>query len=172
MTTFTESGMTFGPFLGENIFRIEQSDVYRKVREGVRMAEFLLLHSPDGQAHRLWVVEAKSSSPRPETQPNFDGFVEQIREKLVNAFSLGWACFQQRHKGAMDELPAPFKGLDLSAIEVRFVLVIKGHKEAWLVPLREALKETLRPTVKTWALGPSSVLVINDEMARRHRLVT
>ncbi|PNU19870.1 hypothetical protein C2E25_09980 [Geothermobacter hydrogeniphilus] len=173
MTTspIIESGMTFGPYPEGHCFYIEKSATYKNVQQGVRMAEFLLFRLDNGKPPVILVIEAKSSTPRPETQPNFDAFIEEIREKLVNAFSLGVASCLKRHLQAEEELPEPFKTLDLSAAEFRFVLVVNGHQEAWLPPIQEALKKSLHPAVKTWALPPTSVAVINDELARQHGLI-
>ncbi|WP_027186140.1 hypothetical protein [Desulfovibrio inopinatus] len=173
MTTqpIRESEMTFGPYPAGQCFYIEKSKTYADIQHGVQMAEFLLLRVDNGKPPVLWVVEAKLSTPRPETQPNFDEFITNIREKLVNAFSLGWASCLKRHQQAKTELPDPFKILDLSKAEVRFVLVINGHQEAWLPPIQEALKKALHSTVKTWNFAPTSVAVINEEIAKKHGLI-
>jgi len=117
------------------------------------------------------VVEAKSSSPRPETNPNFEDFIDEIREKLTNALSLGLAACLKRHKGTYAELPQPFKNLDLSSVDFRLILVINGHKETWLPPLQEALSKALLSTVKTWALSATAVAVINEELAKSSGLI-
>jgi hypothetical protein len=173
MTTkpIIESGMTFGPYPDGHCFYIEKSDCYKAIREHVQMAEFLLLPANKGRSPALWIVEAKSSTPRPETQPNFESFIAEIREKLINAFSLGWASCLRRHENAKAELPEAFKALDLSQTDVKFVLVIKGHQEAWLPPLQDALGIALRSTVKTWAFSPTSVAVINDKLAQQYGLI-
>lgn len=173
MTTepIIESGMTFGPYPEGQCFYIEKSNCYAAIQEHVQMAEFLLLVTKTGRSPVLWVVEAKSSTPRPETQPNFDKFIAEIREKLINAFSLGWASCLRRHENAEAELPEAFKALELSQTDVKFVLVIKDHQEAWLPPLQEALGIALRSTVKTWAFAPTSVAVINDTLAQQYGLI-
>lgn len=173
MTTeaIIESGMTFGPYAAGQCFYIEKSACYQRVQEGVQMAEFLLLRQQEGKEPVVWVVEAKSSSPRPETQPNFAEFVDEIRIKLTNAFMLGVAACLQRHSDAATELSAPFKALDLKHAGFRFVLVINGHQEEWLEPLQSAISLALKPVVKTWALPPVSVAVLNHVMAQQHGLV-
>lgn len=172
MTTeaIIESGMTFGPYPAGQCFYIEKSTCYEKVREGVQMAEFLLLRRQQ-QGPTVWVVEAKSSSPRPETQPNFAEFIDEIRTKLTNGFLLAVAARLQRHPAAGDELPAAFKALDLQAQGFRFVLVINGHKQEWLEPIQSALVQALKPVVKTWALPATSVAVLNHELAQQHGLI-
>lgn len=173
MTTepIIESDMTFGPYPEDHCFYIEKSKTYQKIQNGVQIAEFLLLRFDAEQHPTIWIIEAKSSSPRPETQPNFDEFIAGIKEKLVNAFSLGWASCMGRHQETDYELPASFRNLDLSKTKVRFVLVIKGHQEGWLPPLQEALTETFRSTIKTWNFSPTSVAVINEELAKEYRLI-
>ena len=166
-----ESGMTFGPYSDGHCFHIEKSATYLKVRQGVQMAEFLLIRLDNGKPSAVWVVEAKSSTPRPETQPNFDDFIEEIRDKLTNAFSLGVACCLRRHEAANAELPEPFKKLNLSSTGFRLLLVVNGHQEAWLPPLHDALSKALHPIVKTWALPPTAVAVINDEIAKQYGLI-
>lgn len=165
-----ESQMTFGPYPDGHCFYIEKSNCYEAIKANVQMAEFLLLKGSNDKPV-IWIVEAKSSTPRPETQPNFDDFIIEIREKLLNAFSLGWAAVLKRHLHANDELPGDFKTLDLSQADAKFVLVINGHKDSWLQPLQEALSKALRATIKTWALSPTSVAVINDKLAQNYGLI-
>lgn len=172
MTTgaIIESGMTFGPYPAGQCFYIEKSACYEQVQEGVQIAEFLLLKEQE-QGPTVWVVEAKSSSPRPETQPNFAAFIDEIRTKLTNGFLLAVAARLQRHPAAEHELPDAFKTLDLKARGFRFVLVINGHKQEWLEPLQSALVQALKPVVKTWALPATSVAVLNHELAQQHGLI-
>ncbi|MEG3969216.1 hypothetical protein QUA00_16575 [Microcoleus sp. T2B6] len=171
MTTepIIESGMTFGPYPEGDCFYIEKSETYQKINEGVKIAEFLLLHSQDDSI--VWIVEAKQSSPRPETQPNFDEFLLEIQEKLTNALTLSVATCLKRHS-TYEELPNSFQTLDLKKASFRLILVIKGHQEAWLPPLQDALKKALNPTIKTWNLSATSVVVLNDTMARLQGLIS
>jgi hypothetical protein len=171
MTTepIIESGMTFGPYPEGHCFYIEKSETYQKIKEGVKIAEFLLLHSQDDSI--VWIVEAKQSSPRPETQPNFDDFLLEIQEKLTNALTLSVATCLKRHS-TYEELPNSFQTLDLEKASFRLILVIKGHQEAWLPPLQDALKKALNPTIKTWNLSATSVVVLNDTMARLQGLIS
>lgn len=171
MTTepIIESGMTFGFYPEGHCFYIEKSATYQKIKQGVKIAEFLLLHSQDDSI--VWIVEAKQSSPRPETQPNFDDFLLEIQEKLTNALTLSVATCLKRHS-TYEELPNSFQTLDLEKASFRLILVIKGHQEAWLPPLQDALKKALNPTIKTWNLSATSVVVLNDTMARLQGLIS
>ncbi len=160
-----ESGMAFGPYPAGQCFYIEQSACYRQVQEGVQMAEFLLLRQ-QAKGPTVWVVEAKSSCPR-----DFAAYMDEIRAKLVNAFMLGVAACLGRHPVANAELPQGFKDLNLAASSFRFVLVIKGVPEYHLAVLQEALAALLRPVIKTWALPPTSVIVLNECGAQHNGLI-
>lgn len=172
MTTqpIIESGMTFGPYPEGRCFYIEKSKCYAAIRNHIKMAEFLWLRTSRG-IPVMWVVEAKSSAPHHETQPNFDDYIAEIREKLINAFSLGWATCLKRRPQAEAELPAGFKTLNLSQVDMKFVLVIKGHPDDGLTQLQNALIKELRSTVKCWAFTPNSVAVISDAGAEENGLI-
>jgi len=183
MMTINESDMTFGPFAKQDCFYLEKSAIYQQIQQDVKMAEFLLLRTKAtgpstvwvieaNDPSTVWVIEAKSSAPAPNNQERFDEYLDEIREKLTNALMLGVATCLHRHPNADLELPDSFKTLNLTAIHFKLVLVIKGFKDEWLVPLQEALSKKLRTTVKIWALSPNAVTVINDTMARKHGLIT
>lgn len=165
MEAIVESGMTFGPYPKGQCFYIEKSKCYIQVQEGVQIAEFLLLRQ---QQHgpTIWVVEAKSSCPR-----EYKSYIEEIRVKLLNAFMLGVAACLDRHAPAKDELPEPFRNLSLKTTSFRFVLVIKGVPDKHLVELQSALSAVLKPIVKTWAMHPTSVMVLNEISAEKHGLI-
>ncbi|GFH62755.1 MAG: hypothetical protein ZNDK_0526 [Candidatus Desulfovibrio kirbyi] len=167
-----ESGMTFGPYPDGYCFHIENSTVYQDIRhDGVWMAEFLLLRDTEENQPVMWVVEAKSSSPHPQPRLNFDKFITEIYEKLLNAFYLTLASRLGRYADGQKDLPEPFKNLDLSQTGVRFVLVIHGHREEWLHDIKYALEQTLNPAIKIWACGSNAVVVLNDELARECGLI-
>lgn len=172
MEPFVESGMTFGPYADGCCFRVEQSAAYLAIQDKVQIAEFLLLKLPTEEPPVIWIVEAKSSSPRPETQPNFNDFIAEIRDKLTNALMLGVTSILKRHPIALAELSDLFKSLDLATVGFRLILIIKGHQKSWLPPLQDALRSALHATTQTWALGPNAVAVINHEDARRYGMIT
>lgn len=172
MEPFIESEMTFGPYPDGHCFRVEVSETYRAIQDKVQMAEFLLLRTQEDAPPFVWIVEAKQSSPRPETQPNFNEFIGEIRDKLANALAVGVASILKRHPSADAELPELFKALDLGATGFRLVLIINGHQKAWLQPLQDALRSALHATAQSWALGPNAVVVINHEDAKRFGLIS
>lgn len=168
---FDESGMTFGSYDEELCFRIEASTTYQKLGDGIKIPEFLLLRFDVSNPPNVWVIEAKSSAPSPQTEPNFDEYIEDIREKLTNGLGLGIASILERHPSAAGELSTEFKNLDLATCSFRLILIIHGHEKNWLPPLQDTLTKALQPLVKTWALGVSVVAVLNEDGARKHGLI-
>ena len=158
-----ESGMEFVIQRGDNsLFYLEESQTYKEIQEGVKMAELLLLR-PESR-YKMWIIEAKSSSPHPETQPNFNEFIQEITEKFANALTLFIANYLKRHQNN-NELSEELQNYPLDDVKFVFVLIIKGHEKPWLVPLQEALGNSLRALLKTWGQS-SRVVVLNDVMAR------
>lgn len=110
--TIEESDMTFGPYEETNCFHIEKSQLYKKIQEGIKIAEFLLLEKDDQSMEKIWIIEAKKSSPRPATQPNFDDFIQDIYSKMNNTLSVFLAMYLHRHENHYEELPTHFKTLE------------------------------------------------------------
>lgn len=161
-----ESGMTFGPYPSDRFFHIEKSDIYLRLQEGVKMAEFLLL---DTKCTKLMILEAKTKSPN-STSEGFVKFIDDVFQKMLNAFSLYFALRIERHISTV--LPAPFKKLDLKQIKPKFILVIKEHKKEWCAPVSDALNKKFYITSRTWNLDPISVIVINQETAKKQNLIS
>ena len=59
-----ESGMIFGPFSEDQLFPIENSPLSKKIGDGIKVAEFVLLRDLQDKPQEVWFVEAKSSAPR------------------------------------------------------------------------------------------------------------
>ncbi|MEJ2795013.1 hypothetical protein WAE56_16535 [Iodobacter sp. LRB] len=169
--TIIESGMSFGPYSVDDCFELEKSAIYQRIQKQVMMAEFALIRQKEGQPRVIWLVEAKSSSPRPETQPGFDAFIDEIRQKLSNALHLVLSAKLNRHRESVTDLPNGFKSLTLQE-DFKLVLVINNHRSEWLPPLQDALNSVLRTLVSTLGLRPNSVAVINDVMARSYGLIS
>jgi len=170
-----ESKMVFIPPAKGCCFPIEHFCQQRgKQLQNVKTAEFILLHSPTkpNDKFAIWVVEAKSSTPKPATQPDFNQFIDEISQKLTNGLLLFQALMMGRHgKAGQQTLPEPFSKIDLKTIDFKLILVINGHKTEWLAPLNDKLTQAMKPLVKVWALSATAVTVLNDELARKKGLI-
>ncbi|MBK5964236.1 hypothetical protein CCR95_09090 [Thiocystis minor] len=169
-----ESGMCFGPFDVDDCFAIEQSPLYQRMRQGVKIAEMAVLRQAQGGL-TVWIIEAKSSSPRPagtDDAGRLDRFINEVSEKLDNALKITLASCLGRHGATRDLLPRNFITLDLAKVSFRLILVVKGHQPDWCAPLQDALHKALLPLVRTMGLSPTAVAVINDEHARKWGLIS
>lgn len=163
-----ESGMIFGPYEECKCCHIEKSQIYNRIQDGIKICEFLLLK----EKQKILIVEAKSSSPHPSTRPNFEDFINEIYEKMLNTFSLYMACRLKRHGNHLFRLlPQKLNITNIKKLHVKFILVIPKHKEEWCSALQDALHKKLHKTIKTWRLDANSVAVINEAIARAHKLI-
>lgn len=170
--TIEESGLEFGPFEEDRCFEIEKSDLCARAQPGVKSVEFLLVRPGRRGVEKLFCVEAKSSAPRAENQPDLQKYFDDIREKMLNSLLLFLAAHQGRHGAAVDELPAGLRALDLRTMKVVFVLVISTAEESWLPPLQDKLAQVLRSTARSFNIDPASIAVLDPVRARAARLIT
>ncbi len=80
----TESGMRFGPFDEEDIFLIEKSQLYKSLGENIKAIEFVLCQ----QKNAICFIEAKSSSPKPYNNEDFNPFILELYEKFAHSIEL------------------------------------------------------------------------------------
>lgn len=166
MITITESNMVFGPFWESQVYQIEQSQLYRRTGSRVRSVEFLKRN----QRGDLWFVEAKSSSAcaEGEAPEKFDTFIRKVAEKFLHALNLYFSAVTGRREGSSD-LPASFRLETYDGTGITFCLVIQGHQEEWLPPIRGALERELAPFLRIWKCN---VIVLNDALAKKKGLVS
>lgn len=166
-----ESNMRFGPFKEDELILLEKCSVYQALSAGVAMAEFAITRPKNGKKG-VFVVEAKSSSPKPDSIVDYDQFVKDIYTKFINAFYLITAIVLKRHECQADEVPSKLASLKLAIADFRFILVINGHRDDWLHPIQDSLRSVLTPFQKMWKCNPDCIAVINDEMAKAHKWIS
>ena len=161
MIVIEESGMKFGPFPEEKVFWIEKSESHLKLGEGVKTVEFLYYL----REKCILLIEAKNSSPQPE-KGKFDDYISDITEKFVHSFNL-WMTIILRRRS--DQVSEEMLKDSIKDCLFKFVLVINGHEEAWLPPVREALCKKLIAERKIWG---HEIIVLNDSMAAQKGLIS
>lgn len=164
MKTFTESGMTFGPFPESQVFCIEKSRMLNHC-QGIKSVEFIY-HK---RKYVLMFIEAKSSSPirRSGNMENYERFLEEITQKFVDSFQLYMAGLLKRKSG-YDEINAQLMDADYEKMKFVFALVIHGHEEGWLPPLAEDLKRKMKRFQEIWK---NELVVMNEKMAKEEKLI-
>ena len=217
MEPFIDSEMTFGPYPATSHgFRVDGSTPHEAAGKGVKMVDFYKLDQPVGKAPKLWLVEAKKSTPNVnspkyskvikalvkrrdqvisdehnrvintlmglvETQSSvlspiilndFDIYIDDIRAKIHNGLSLFFSTRAGRQPKHESSWPAAFMSADTGQLQVRILLIIKTAEERWLPDLRDELIKAMRPAIGTWALGPDSIVVLNEDGARQRGFVS
>lgn len=168
--TIRESGLEFGPFDEDKCFEVERSALCAGLGDGVKIVEFMLVRPGKGGVANLLCVEAKTSAPQKGTQPQFDEYFLEIRDKMLNALLLFLGARLGRHGDAADELPHGMRTLDPATVGIKFVLVVSNAQDDWLVPLQEKFTNTMRPIVKTFRVDPASAVVLDARRARAQGL--
>ncbi|GAP72707.1 hypothetical protein SAMD00024442_4_58 [Candidatus Symbiothrix dinenymphae] len=159
MTTYIEeSGLYFGDYEIADFFHAETAEIYRELGDNIKTVEFVLRKNE----HEVLFVEAKSSSPQPGNNEDFDKFIEDIAEKFSHSNDVLFSVIMNRIIDLKSELPNNFRIIDYSKVKIINVLVINGHKTEWLPPIRDALVQQLKSHIKIWHLD---VIVLNDGLA-------
>lgn len=89
MEPFIESEMRFGPYPSGHGFQVDDSAQHRAAGKGVKMIDFYKLDTPesDGAPSRLWLVEAKRSTPHAHAN-NYAKALTKLEGMKDNAISL------------------------------------------------------------------------------------
>lgn len=161
--TIPESGMKFGPYEETNVFHVEKSRLYKLLGEYVKTIEFILCKSD----REIYLIEAKSSSPQPSNQEDFDDFILKIHEKFAHSIDLLFAILLKRMLDDNGEIPSCICDAN-SQVDIKLILVINGHKIDWLSPINNAINQKLRRQIKTWNL---EVVVMNEQLAHENQLI-
>lgn len=159
-----ESGMIFGNYSPDRIFKIENSYLHKCAGSGIRSVEFILLKG----TKKVFFIEAKSSSPKSDTSlEKYQEFLDEIANKFIHSFEIlcAWYLGRMNDNG---EIGTKLKTVSTIEADFIFVLVIRGHKKEWLLPLQEELNQKLHYHNSIWK---SRVIVLNDEMAKKYNLI-
>ncbi len=167
MIYIEESGMRFGPFDEQEVYHIEKSQIYQELQHKLQMAEFLLMRNNK----TVWIVEAKSSSPNPENQASkiqFDEYIENISEKLVNALTLTVSILLNRQGNAINDIPKCFSEGIFTNCSIKMIVVVNGHRNEWMNEIQDAISQQLYTQSKVWRFD---IAAINDATAKEINLI-
>lgn len=156
MVTFEESGMTF-LFEENDIFHIEKSERFNRIA-GAKPCECVVMHDD-----KVFLIEAKSSSPRPQNGEQFVTFVGEIAQKFTDSYTYYNAAHQKRQQP--DLVAQNLQSIPLSRQNYEFCLIINGHQREWLPPVLDQLKIMMKKTLKLWGFDDACVKVVNEQGA-------
>lgn len=160
----TESGMKFGEFKDENLFYIEESNVYKSIGTSVKTVEFIAIKDDD-----IILLEAKMGCPQPckdeqeDKRLNFEQFYNDIAEKFIDSFHVYLSSILNKHDSM--EIGENLKNLDLvKSKNFKFVLVLTSDEiqEDWLRDPKLELDMRLKKYRQIWNV---KIIVLNKILA-------
>ena len=165
MIRVTESGMTFGPFEEQDLFRVEASPFVRRMN-GIKACEFVYWNA---QAGRLLFLEAKSSIPNPRKSPDeYRIYLVDILEKFDNSLQLLVAGVLRRTDELAGELGKGIAQTAWSRAAILFYLVIPDVPDEFLPGLTDTLRGIMSRQRTLWR---ADIFVINKRLARKKGLL-
>lgn len=160
-----ESNMLL-PFDNQNAYRIEQANIVQEKRD-IKVCEYFALING-----RMLLIEAKSSSPRPENKIKFDEFIDEISQKFIDTLLLFNALSIGRHGEAeRNNLPTNIQQIPLANVQYAMYLIVHGNEIEWMEPILAALKLKLKHCLKSWNIQDINVYAINHETAKKKGLI-
>ena len=162
---FVESNMLLS-FNGQDVYRIEQADIVQ-TKGDIKVCEcFALIKG------RLLLIEAKSSSPRPENKEDFDKYISEISQKFLDTLLLFNALTIGRHGNEeKGKLSNNLQNVPLKDVEYALYLIVHGNKDEWMIPIQEALKIKLKHCLNSWNISDVNVYALNHETAKEKGLI-
>ena len=160
-----ESNMLL-PFDEQNAYRIEQADIV-KDSEDIKTCEYFALIGG-----RMVLIEAKSSSPRPNHKIKFDEFIDEISQKFIDTLLLFNALSMGRHgEVEKNNMPNNIRQVSLANVQYAMYLIVHGNEIGWMAPIQEALKLKLKHYLKSWNIQDVNVYALNHESAKEKGLI-
>ena len=122
---------------------------------------------------KLVMIEAKSSSPRPNNNVRFDEFIAEVGQKFIDTLLFYNAAMLERYsKGYKHDFPVNLQNQSLKDIQYSFCLIIYGHQDRYMPPIQDALRNHLRNVLKLWNIPDINVLALNHENAKNKGLIS
>ena len=151
-----------------DIFHIEKSSRFNSI-SGAMPCECVVLH--DG---KVLLIEAKSSTPQPQKNGKANERFKEFLGEIASKFSDSLTYYTTTHlkRQLPDMVPVNLQSIALTKHEYEFCLIINGHEKAWLVPVMDQLKITMKKMLKLWGLNDSCVKVMNEKMALSKGLIS
>lgn len=171
ITSIKESGVEFGEFERERLFRIEHSDIHKKAGEGIKSVEFIYLTRKEN----VLFVEAKTSCPNAankdesaEKNKKYEEYYSDITDKFIDSLNMFAATAMGRNEDNCSVGKYLRNKHTYTETGMKFVLVITGAEEEWIHGPKAELESRLLRFRKIWNID---VIVLNTQMAKEYHLI-
>ena len=177
-----DPGMDFVRFEDDTVFPIEDSTLYQRRKQHVKMAEFLLLkRANEEEAATIFIIEAKLEVSPDENSDKAKTTVASVSEKFFNALALTLIGIAGRCDADESiEIPNEFRNIDWNTANFRFLLVIKNCSDRLLYKYRDSLSDASRTTgwkrphhaVQSMLdIKYPEIYVLNEKLAREYKFI-
>ena len=161
-----ESEMVFGSYQMEDVFPIEDSKLYDKLKKyGIKTVEFILF-----QKDKLMFIEAKKTTPNYNSDNNlekYNDYISEISQKFCDSIDIYMSTYIGRQIDS--EFSQKMKLANISDFEIRLLVVIKNAYEDSLCHYTDKLRIVLNRKMKKWS--NCQLFVISEEQARKKGLI-
>ena len=157
MVSITESGVNFGDFSEEDLYKIEHSQGHLSLGEGFKMVEFTYLKN-----QKMFMVEAKSSIPNPRNTSDYENYWNEIFEKFENALPLQMMGCLKQNSIVEQELPSNHKLIDWQKATIQLRLIIPKVPNQHLPQITDKFRQRLHKIKK---LGDGDVVLASKREA-------
>lgn len=166
MKEIEESGMKFSVNVA-NSFLIEKSDFVQGLG-GMSKCEFISINDKE-----VRFVEAKTTFSNPNNNKgNFDENIREVVSKFDGSIQiLHGILVRHPNERKIYGIPDSMASMDQSDIRYVLYLVIKNHKDEWVLNVSNELKSKLKTICKLWRIQDSDIKVFNENFARQKGLI-
>jgi len=157
MSQYTESGMTF-EYDADYVFLPEQSPTYQNLvkNNSIKSCDFVWL-----KGNKLLLIEVKATAPK--KVQDLQTYIQEIHFKFIHTLLLYLGLKFKRPFKVQTTLPTELSTIEIGK-EIIPVLIVRNYQNAWLPPLADSIRETVRGIRKAYCL--EDILVLNEELAR------
>lgn len=170
----TESEVDFGPFQEDDLFHIEESQLYQSLGAGLKTVEFIFLRN---EGKNIVLLEAKKTCPNEENKEEseekrikYEEYFADITQKVEDSVNVFIAAILGRYPDK-EELGRNFYDkVHMRFAKLTFALVITSPEaeEAWMMGPKAELERRLLRLRKIWKLN---IVVINRTTAQKRGLI-
>ncbi|EGQ9169166.1 hypothetical protein F8Y90_07030 [Vibrio cholerae] len=165
MIEIEESGVIFGPFDDDSLYKIEDS---KHLPSHVKPVEFAWVPA---KGINLVLVEAKSSFSNPLNSGDFDKNIQEIYTKIVDSLTVLTSSSLGRHPNIQAELPTKLRELNWERATINMRLVIPNFDSSWLPPITHALRKRLKHFLASLGIPEVNFQVLNKQIASSQGLL-
>lgn len=162
---FVESFMKFS-FPDDDVFLIEKDDLVTS-HDGRKACECVVWLN-----EHVALIEAKSSTPNPRNEEDYNGFFEDIRDKFATSLVLFNDIRSHKFgEEAFCRLPVHLRQIPTEGGDYAIYLIVHGHQDDWMPGLQDTFKTIMHDVITRWNIRDTNVKALNHTSAKVLNLI-